>query len=42
MDWLKKPFRCEPAKPVEQSVEPKVDPYTAEAKRRCSQRDAEN
>jgi len=36
MDWLKKLFMCEPAKPVEQAAEPqpepepKVDPYTAE------------
>ena len=36
MDWLKKLFGCDPAKPVEQAIEPepepepKVDPYTAE------------
>ena len=36
MDWLKKLFRCEPAKPVEQAIgpepepEPKIDPYAAE------------
>ena len=36
MDWLKKLFGCEPAKPVEQAIEPepepkpKVDPYTAD------------
>ena len=26
MDWLKKLFMCEPAKPVEQAAEPQPEP----------------